>query len=431
MRFWSATFGTLAVLLIFALGREWFSIRTGLIAAFLLATSFWHLDFSRMAFRAMLVPTLLLGAFYGLARSWNPAARRPWLWAASGGLCFGLGFHSYIAFRVVPVIAIAVLAFEYFRARRLPLRECAIWLGVTAVVALPMGIYFLNHPEEFTKRADQVSVFSTKSPWQMMADNTIRTAGMFHYEGDCNLRHNMVTEEYCATEVNRPAGLWLLIGAGCAIMALWAGRKSPNFTAAGALLVWVPVMLLPGILANEGAPHALRTIGVLPAVLLLAAWGADRLMTRFPQTAAQAAIVGVTVLAGGLEVRNYFFEWANSPYMSEAFSYRAARVANYSNSLPASVPRYVYANDASSKVPLYPSDPARRLTINMQPIVFYTKGHIQPVYLTAQEFMTEPFTAGAEILLPYMDQHIFDILRDRGITTTAESDGEVTLIKVR
>ncbi len=165
MRFWSATFGTLAVLLIFALGREWFSIRTGLIAAFLLATSFWHLDFSRMAFRAMLVPTLLLGAFYGLARSWNPAARRPWLWAAIGGLCFGLGFHSYIAFRVVPVIAIAVLAFEYFRTRSLPLRQSAIWLGVTAVVALPMGIYFLNHPEEFTKRADQVSVFSTKSPW--------------------------------------------------------------------------------------------------------------------------------------------------------------------------------------------------------------------------------------------------------------------------
>ncbi len=265
-----------------------------------------------------------------------------------------------------------------------------------------------------------------------MADNTIRTAGMFHYEGDCNLRHNMVTEEYCATEVNRPAGPMALDRS----RVRHHGTMGPAAKAQTSLPLercwwWVPVMLLPGILANEGAPHALRTIGVLPAVLLLAAWGADRLMTRFPQTAAQAAIVGVTVLAGGLEVRNYFFEWANSPYMSEAFSYRAARVANYSNSLPASVPRYVYANDASSKVPLYPSDPARRLTINMQPIVFYTKGHIQPVYLTAQEFMTEPFTAGAEILLPYMDQHIFDILRDRGITTTAESDGEVTLIKVR
>ncbi len=66
LRFWSALIGTAAIPLIYLVGRELFSSSVGLWSALFLATSFWHLNFSRIGFRAICVPTLTLAAFWGL-----------------------------------------------------------------------------------------------------------------------------------------------------------------------------------------------------------------------------------------------------------------------------------------------------------------------------------------------------------------------------
>src|SRR3954468_2243771 len=108
LRFASALVGTLTVLFIFLLTRELFSEQVALLAAWFTATGFWHVLFSRLAFRGILVPLLLTASLYFLVRSEraadDPAAHRrtAWLFATVGGILFGLGFHSYIAFRVTP-----------------------------------------------------------------------------------------------------------------------------------------------------------------------------------------------------------------------------------------------------------------------------------------------------------------------------------------
>src|SRR3954468_13052520 len=115
LRFASALVGTLTVLFVFLLAREFFSDRVALLAAWFTATGFWHVLFSRLAFRGILVPLLLTASLYFLLRAeeaFNSANRRDaWMSAIVGGVFFGLGFYSYIAFRVTPLLVAIIFFF--------------------------------------------------------------------------------------------------------------------------------------------------------------------------------------------------------------------------------------------------------------------------------------------------------------------------------
>jgi len=45
--------------------------KIGLLSAFFLATSFWHINFSRIGFRAIMAPFFLIWAVYFLIKSFN------------------------------------------------------------------------------------------------------------------------------------------------------------------------------------------------------------------------------------------------------------------------------------------------------------------------------------------------------------------------
>src|SRR5208337_5445372 len=113
LRFCPALVGTLTVLFVYLLARELFLKRVALFSVWFLATGFWPLWISRMCFRAVLMPLFLTASLYLLLLAWrdentgrSPAAT--WLLAILGGVLYGLGFHSYIAFRITPLL-IAVL----------------------------------------------------------------------------------------------------------------------------------------------------------------------------------------------------------------------------------------------------------------------------------------------------------------------------------
>ena len=64
LRLPSALFGILTVLGLYFLAKELWGVRVGLLASFLLATSFWHIIFSRIGFRAIMAPLLAVWGFY-------------------------------------------------------------------------------------------------------------------------------------------------------------------------------------------------------------------------------------------------------------------------------------------------------------------------------------------------------------------------------
>ena len=64
MRLPSALFGIFTVLGLYFLGKELVSREVGLLAAFFLATNFWHINFSRIGFRAIMAPFFLVWGIY-------------------------------------------------------------------------------------------------------------------------------------------------------------------------------------------------------------------------------------------------------------------------------------------------------------------------------------------------------------------------------
>ena len=260
LRLPAAIFGTLTVAGIYLLGAELISAPAGLLAAFFLATSFWHLVFSRIAFRAIAAPLFLVWALYLLLAALRRArGGRGWLgWMILAGAVYGLGFYTYPAYRVTPLLVIAIWIADGRRAKPGGSRAW-IFAAAAAVVAAPLAVYFAGHAGAFWGRAAQVSVFGAPRPALEIVLNCWRTARMLFTRGDHNWRHNVAWQ----AELFWPVAACLVVGVGAAWKRHWP------------MLLWLALGMAPAVAASE-APHSLRAILMLPAVCLLAALGAQR-----------------------------------------------------------------------------------------------------------------------------------------------------------
>ena len=96
-------------------------------AAIFLATSFWHVVVSRLGVRPVLAPCYLVWAFYFFFRGLRAGSgRASALFAVLGGVVYGLGFHSYLAFRATPLLLVLLVpGLAEAEARRVALRPIA------------------------------------------------------------------------------------------------------------------------------------------------------------------------------------------------------------------------------------------------------------------------------------------------------------------
>src|SRR6185369_4047410 len=77
----SAIFGILTVLGLYLLARELFDLKVAAISSFLLAISFWHVNFSRIGFDAIMVPFILVYLFYFLWRGLKSGKLKYFFWS--------------------------------------------------------------------------------------------------------------------------------------------------------------------------------------------------------------------------------------------------------------------------------------------------------------------------------------------------------------
>ncbi len=341
LRLTAAFLGLLTVAVTYWLGWELFrDRRTAVLAAALIAVSFWHLLFSRLGFRAISQP-LLQGLM--VAALFRGLRLNAWRWFIFSGVCLGLSAYTYLAVRFFPIpLLVAMLPILFNRqamSEGRPLR-LALLLGIAFVVLAPLLIYFINDPDAFLVRARQV--LPGGNPLQLFIDSFGQTLGMFFLAGDPYWRFNIP---------ERPLLDWfwgglLLVGWG---YSLWGWRaKRPIDRAANWLLVLLPfVMLLPSALAvGEIVPSNLRVIGLLPFVYLLSAKGFLLLTTlllthyrgsaRLPQlpqiqlSSLLPLTVGLVVIVGGFTSgRSYFQSWADRADLFYESDADLAAIADY------------------------------------------------------------------------------------------------------
>ena len=366
LRLPGALFGILTSWGVYRLGRTLGLERAGLYGAALLAVSFWHVTLSRSGFRAVLLPLLLALSFSMLiegicgrggrgrsggaeesrkgtspnrqVRSGAPAR------AALGGALLGLGVHVYPTVRLAPLLLPVYLWAELGRDRaawRRAVPAIALFVGCALLLALPMIVDYVGHPEHFTYPHRIVSVFSPGVPAAealgFLQRNIFSTLFMFHLSGDGNWRHNVAG----APMLDPISGMLMLLGVLICLRA-WT-------TPAGALLLsWLAVMLLPNVLSAEGVPHGLRTSTVLPSLMLICGIGLvtlERIVAR--RGSAKVATLSVLTLFALLGLwtgYRYFSVWGNDARVLAEHdgAYRAA--AHALLSAPPGVQRILVAN---------------------------------------------------------------------------------------
>ena len=224
----------------------------------------------------------------------------------------------------------------------------SVFVGVSSVLAAPILVYFVLHPNYFFLRSSQVTVFQPGSGlfgllWALFV-NVWEHLLAFGILGDPNWRHNYSGQPL----LNIWEAFFFWLGVGTAV---WRWRQ-PTFRL---LLLWLALLLLPALLSSDGnVPHFLRMFGATPAIYLLTGVGVSEtirfLRDRFPwgqvkwapnwrregtkAATVAAAVAGLTLIQGVHTYRAYFQEWAAAPDVNLAYEQIWTDLALALNELP-------------------------------------------------------------------------------------------------
>jgi len=419
LRLVSAIIGILTVIGLYLLTRELFEWRMAALASFMMAVSFWHVNFSRIGFRAIMVPLVLVFGFYFLWRGLKHLRKSDFLMA---GILGGIGFYTYISYRIVPLIAVLVFLnywwylkkdfthSDYEHARNKLLQGFALAFISMFIIALPIALHFWVNPADFLGRASGLSIFNSANPLKALANSTLKTLAMFNFSGDWNWRHNISGEPM----LHWTLGIFFVMGF-FKELTHWLKRKHGHFSTLHTLIIsWFFIMLIPGFISSE-APHAIRTIGVLPIVMILAArgmwWAFDKLSDWYKAHDAHSEherhVVVVMVMLiflgtiGFVEYWRYFKIWGPSPAAASAFNQEYVDLANKINLTPTQTRRYILVNDGGVLVNGIPM-PAQTVMFLTDTYTANKQKEKNIYYLTPEQFKKGQYSKNS-IIIPLND----------------------------
>lgn len=324
-----------------------------LLSSWWMSICYWHVSFSRLGYRGILLPLLASLSFYFFLSGWHRAKEgtSPWRHFVSfalSGLFLGAAVYTYIPSRILPMVPVSFALFSVLISLRSRTEATAradhvrfsLGLGLLVtglaflIISAPLGYYFLRNPDSFMHNIRDVSFlnpyYSQVNPIATLAKSIAKTLGMFIFQGDMNWRHN---------PARRPvfdpiSSVLFLLGLALSFRNL---RKEPYlFT-----LLWSLIMFLPAGLTAAGAPHSLRAIGMLPAACIFPAVGLEALwrwvkgVRKSPRTGPVAASVCVVLLIfiGFLTLRDYFGAWPGGQQLQGAFDVTFVDAASAMNEI--------------------------------------------------------------------------------------------------
>ena len=307
VRLTSAVAGALTVVAVYWLGRAMFDRTTAVLAALYLAASHYHIHMSRIALNNVwdgLFGTLaILGLWYG----WKTGRRAGFILC---GLALGLGQYFYVSIRPLPLMFL-LWAAAAFVAQRAQFRDRFHGLVLAALIAvvvfLPLGLYFVDKPDEFQAPMNRVTILGS-SPEAVTArggrptidivlDNAINGLLGFTHE-PLRLLYN-------------PGSPLLLAGAAMLFLLgiLWALL---NFDLRYLLLLLPLLAVVISNAISQDSPASQRYVLAMPLVALFVALPLGQaiiwLRGQYPRarTAVVVAAFALLALVAVVDVNYYF-----------------------------------------------------------------------------------------------------------------------------
>jgi hypothetical protein len=187
---------------------------------------------------------------------------------------------------------------------------------VMLVMMTPLAVYYLRHPDDFTRRAEQVR---DEEGGARVLDDPLSAATAY-----LETARSVVWDGYSSANVNQPGrplldpllAIWALAGLAIAL-------RHPLRPLHGVALLWFAIFILPSALSSPG--HPVRMLAATPAIFLfpllamraVVAWAA-----RWGRHAGTLAGMAVALSVCGSAVwslHDYFRVWAPSQAAYVAF----------------------------------------------------------------------------------------------------------------
>jgi len=346
LRIGLALVGLAAVPLLYALVRVAYARAEAFFASLLLALSYWHLLYSRIAHMSVSYPTFLLGALLCIMCGLKGGGRAERRWFAAAGVPLGLSVYAYnIGFIAVLAVAVvlAVLTlvrYPSWKALRLWWLSPALCFGVALIVVLPFfwyisdpHAYFWVHIDSYRDlgvlRSTDYRVADTAGKIRIIGDQFRDFAATYAWRG--------VPDNVDASGV-RPAfdPITLVLLVFGVVMAVRRWREPMVIASVCCvLIVPLPALLQRGAMTREplGAAPFVAFLCALPLATLWRGTASEGGMLLRGAFAALA--VAPVVLIGALTVHDYFWTWRyNVPVTRFVYHQEITSASLYMKTLP-------------------------------------------------------------------------------------------------
>jgi 4-amino-4-deoxy-L-arabinose transferase-like glycosyltransferase len=353
IRLMTAIYGVISLFMIYLLAEKMFDRRVALVSTALLAVSHLHIQFSRVSPSAssldpMLTTLALLLIFKGFQ------TRRSFDWACSG-LVIGLGLYFYVGARVMFFIVAGFLILSVvFQRKSLwdNRKNIGVLVLVLLITAAPMILWAINHPDVFNARVNQVGIF--QNGW--VEANIAKTGDSIPKILLLQLRDSFLMFFYSHPEWFYQAlvpalGPITAIAFAFGLLVCMTKVRESRYSL---IFSWFWVTLITGqVLQVDPQPAAYRTLGIMPAVCMIAAIAlvriADGIFAQWPKIQKFAPVTLITmilILEGGWNVWNYFGVWGQEYAYGDSISRMQSLIGEYVGKQPEGTQVYIASSSS-------------------------------------------------------------------------------------
>jgi hypothetical protein len=313
-----------------------FSRLSTLLGVFILGTSFWHLNFSRMVDSSILTPFFIIWFFYLFILG---IKKQNTLFFILSGILLGISFYFSLKFCLLLLILFILILFFIFFQKDFTKnywKKLILFVMTFLLITTPLIYLSYQNPEISPNRKELLNSINYKN----FSDNIILHLNAFYFQGDSNQKYN-----HAGTPLI-PSTWTILFTIGFAlsvkeIIYCFIHRKQTSFSdplfkisVLSQAIFWI--MLLPGILIKEGLPDSSKIIGTIPAIIIFILIPFEYILrlrenlqksTNFKLKPWRWKILnsslGILILfvslAGAINTYTYFFVWNNQIQTVEVY----------------------------------------------------------------------------------------------------------------
>jgi 4-amino-4-deoxy-L-arabinose transferase-like glycosyltransferase len=305
----AAVIGTLTVLALYYLAKEIFTPRVALISASLLAISPWHIQFSRIAFEAILIPLLFtLGILFFVKSFKQPN------YLILSALIFALSLHTYQAARVfVPLFLLGIVV--VYRKHLWTIRKQTLIASILfLVIFIPLFSFWIS-PEGMA-RAKGTGV------------ETNPLVIIQYYLSYFNPKFLFLQGDYI--ERHSPAGIgelyyFELITVLVGLFYVFKENRSEKFI----LISWLFLYPIPAALTTP--THALRAISGVTIFAMLSGYGVTKIMDFLNSKRKIFFVTTILILVASLGIlgKRYYLDYPK--YTTNQWQYGMREAITYAD----------------------------------------------------------------------------------------------------